>query len=220
MKPRSSALLALALACGTLLAPPRARAEDEAPDPTRLDVERLPPEALQLTRDMYAQGFYVTAKLGGQGIAGGAGRLSLPGPLARVGFGYELTPWFSFGAIVALSFHATDAPPPPAPSAFQLYHLLGEARAQLPLSVRSALWLAGQLGVGWASGDFLQAWGLRKAGDVSAAFGGELGFDYHLMNAHHSLGVATGALMQPSLDRDDGDTAIVLHGTAYLKYVF
>ncbi|HEX6240722.1 MAG TPA: hypothetical protein VFZ61_07510, partial [Polyangiales bacterium] len=40
----------------------------ESPDPTRLDVARLPPEAIQITRDLYAHGFFVEAQLGAQGF--------------------------------------------------------------------------------------------------------------------------------------------------------
>ncbi len=196
------------------------RADSEAPDPTRLDVERLPPEAIAVTRDMYATGWFAAAELGGQGIAGGAGRLALAGPYARLGVGYELTPWFSLASTVDLSFHTTDAPAPPAVSAFQLYHVLLQAKLQLPVSVRSALWLAADGGLGWASGDFLEAWGLRHAGTASFNYGGDLGFDWHLMNTHHSLGLSAGALLQPNLDRPGGDRAIVIHGSAYLKYVF
>jgi hypothetical protein len=90
---------------------------------------------------------------------------------------------------------------------------------QVALGLRAALWLAADGGIGWASGDFLQAWGLRDAGDVGPVYGGQLGFDYHLMNAHHSLGLLSGALLVPNLD-GFGDKAVAIYGSAYLKYVF
>ena len=43
----------------------------EQPDVTRLDVERLPPEALEITRNMFARGLYVRGLLGGRGFFGG-----------------------------------------------------------------------------------------------------------------------------------------------------
>ncbi|HEX2676547.1 MAG TPA: hypothetical protein VHM19_07900, partial [Polyangiales bacterium] len=68
------------------------------------------------------------------------------------------------------------------------------------------------------------AWGLRDAGKVAATYGAELGFDWHLMNAHHSLGLAVGTLLDSNLDshafQSSTDRALILHGSAYLKYVF
>jgi hypothetical protein len=196
-----------------------ARAE-EAPDTTRLDVERLPPEAIATTRDMYAVGWHLRAELGGQGLLGGAGRLTQPGPGARIGAGYELAPWFGIAALVGVAFHPTDAPPPPGPTAFQFYDMTAQARFQLPIGSRAALWLAGEFGVAWASGDFLQAYGFGKANDPGAAYGGGVGFDWHLHNAHHSMGVCAGALLLPSLNGHDGEQALALNTSAYLKYVF
>lgn len=211
----SAALLLLAL-LGESRA---AQAQQEAPDATRLDVERLPPEAIEITRDMYSVGWHLQAELGGLGFAGGAGRISRPGPLARVGLGYELTPWFSLGTQLGLSFHSTHAQAPPAGSVFQFYSLLAQAKAQVPLGVRVAFWLAAKGGIGWASGDFLQAWGLNDAGTVGLVYGGELGVDWHLLNAHHSLGLSSGAYLVPHLD-GLGDRAIAIAATAYMKYVF
>ncbi|HEX7479542.1 MAG TPA: hypothetical protein VF331_17185 [Polyangiales bacterium] len=215
-----SVALALALCVGTLLSAPGARAEEEAPDSTRLDVERLPPEAIATTRDMYAVGWHVRAELGGQGLVGGAGRLVQPGPVARVGFGYEPAPFFALAALVGMGFHPTDAAPPPAATAVQLYNVLLQAKLQLALGTRSALWLAGEAGLGWASGDFLQAYGLRHAGDPGAAYGGSLGVDWHLFNAHHSLGLCASAHLLPNLNGRDGERALALGSAAYLKYVF
>jgi hypothetical protein len=197
-----------------------ARADEEAPDATRLDVERLPAEAIAISRDMYSVGWHVRAELGGQGLLGGAGRLTQPGPLARVGLGYELTPWFAVAGLVGLGFHPTDAPAPPSATALQFYTLLAQAKLQLAVGTRAALWLAGEAGLGWASGDFLQAFGFRKAGDLGAAYGGRVGFDWHLHNAHHSLGLSVGAHLLPNLNGLDGEQALALDSAAYLKYVF
>ena len=200
---------------------PRAYAEEEALDTTRLDVERLPPEALQITRDMYSTGLYLRAELGGQGFAGGIGRLSAPGPMARLVVGYELTSWFALGSQLGLAFHSTNAPTPPAVTAFQLYSLLAQARFQAALGTRVALWISGDFGAGFASGDFLQAFGYEDAGKIGLIYGGTLGFDWHLFNAHHSLGLSTGAHLYPNLkDPDRGEQSIGIEAAAYLKYVF
>jgi hypothetical protein len=120
---------------------PSVRAEPEQPDATRLDVERLPPEAISVTRDMFKLGLHVVAELGGEGLVRGAGRLSHPGPLARVGLGYDLTRYFSLGSLVGLGFHSTHAPPPPNPTTFQLYTVLVQAKLQLALSTQRAGWV-------------------------------------------------------------------------------
>jgi len=190
---------------------------------TRLDVERLPPEAIQPTRDMYAVGFHLRAELGGQGFAGGIGRIVAAGPVAHVAFGYEFAPWVSLAAEFGLAMHATDAPTPPSATAFQIYTGLAQARLQLPVSTRLALWLSADGGVGFASGDFLQAWGYRRAGKVGLVYGGGIGCDWHFMNAHHSIGLRTGAHLYPNLDVRDagsGEKSIAIEALAYLKYVF
>ena len=52
----------------------------EEVDSTRLDVSRLPPEAIEVTRDLYARGFFVEAMLGATGFLGDLGDVSKPGP--------------------------------------------------------------------------------------------------------------------------------------------
>ena len=195
-------------------------APSEAPDPTRLDVERLPPEAIAVTRDMYSRGLFVQAHLGGRGFVGGVGRLSQPGPFARTGLGYELSDWFMLGAALELSLHETDAPAPPNASAFQLVDVLLEARLQWPWSARAALWLAGEVGFNWVPGNLLATYGLTDADGTGPMFGGSLGFDWHLLSRHHSIGLIGGARKLPNLDGPDGEPAIAVHSAAYLKYVF
>ena len=48
----------------------------EEPDATRLDAERLPPEAIHITRALYAHGFYLEGSVGARGFIGGIGRVS------------------------------------------------------------------------------------------------------------------------------------------------
>jgi len=192
----------------------------EAPDPTRLDVERLPPEALEVTRDMFSSGLFVHGHLGGRGFVGGVGRLSNPGPLARVGLGLELLPWLMLGAGVELSLHETSAPPPPSPGTFQVVDLVGELRLQWPFSARAALWLAGEAGLDFLPGNLLSAYGLPDADSAGLMYGGTLGFDWHLLSRHHSIGLLAGARLYPNLQGIDGEQALGVHSAAYLKYVF
>lgn len=195
-------------------------AQEEAPDATRLDVERLPAEVLQPTRDMFAVGFHLRAELGGQGFAGGVGRISSIGPVAHLAAGYEFGPWFLLAAEFGLAMHPTDAPAPPSATAFQLYTGLIQARLQLPVSTRVALWLSADGGAGFASGDFLQAWGYRNAGKIGVVYGAALGVDWHFMNPHHSIGLRAGAHLYPNLDAPSGEKSAAIESAAYLKYVF
>jgi hypothetical protein len=215
-----AAALAAALCAVEAVAARAQEASAEAPDPTRLDVERLPPEAIALTRDMFSRGLFVHGLLGGRGFAGGVGRLSQPGPFARVGLGYELADYFAPALALEMSLHETAAPAPPSASAFQVIDVLAEARLSWPWSARAALWLGGELGVDWIPGNLLVAHGLEDADGSGLIYGGSLGFDWHLRSRHHSLGLLAGARLYPNLAGADGEAAVGVHSAAYLKYVF
>jgi hypothetical protein len=193
---------------------------EEQPDPTRLDVERLPPEAIEITRDLYSHGVFLETHIGARGFVGGVGRLSAPGPYLSVGFGYEVTRWLWIKGTMEASLHRTDAPAPPAPTVFELFGFLGEVRFQADFSARVAGWLGGEVGMVLTTTDVLSTYGLQSAARVGLVYGGQLGLDWHMRNRHHSLGLAGGARMYPSLDGPDGELAVGVHGTAYLRYVF
>lgn len=217
-------VLAVAWLLGAALPAAPAAAQEgstEAPDPTRLDVERLPPEAIAITRDMFASGLYVEAHLGSRGFAGAVGSLASAGLYTHVGLGYELAQWLMLGASAELSMHSLHALPPPSEGNFQLLDAMAEARLQWPITVRFALWLAGQGGISWMRGNLLAVHGYPDANSVSLAYGGTLGFDWHLLSRHHSLGILGGARLYPGLQRAiDGARSYGIHGSAYLKYVF
>jgi hypothetical protein len=194
--------------------------QSEALDTTRLDVERLPPEALPLSRDMYHVGFHVRAELGGQGFAFGIGRVASAGPVAHIALGYEFTEWFLLALDFGLGMHGTDAPQPPAATAFQTYTALAQVRFTLPVALRSALWLSLDGGAGKASGDFLQAYGFTRARSIGVVYGGALGFDWHFLNPHHSIGLKAAGHLYPQLVAANHEQSVALEGTAYLKYVF
>jgi hypothetical protein len=213
-------LSALLLVAG-VGAPVRAEDSDsEAPDPTRLDVERLPPEAIAITRDMFARGFLLETFLGSRAFLGGVDSLAQPGLLARIGLGYELWSWLTLGAGVELSMHTLEAPVPPTHGNFQLVDALVEARFALPLSARAALWLGAEGGVALTLGNLLEAHGVSNADSPGLMYGGSLGFDWHLLSRHHSLGLLAGLRAYPQLDMPDGDRSFAFHSAAYLKYVF
>lgn len=219
MKARSFtglSVLSIAIACAW---PSVSRADTEPLDTTRLDVERLPPEALKATRDMYNVGFHVRGEVGGEGFAGGVGRISGAGPVAHIAAGYEFTPWLLLALDFGLGMHGTTAPPPPAATAFQTYTLLAQARVQLPLSLRTALWLSADGGAGMVSGDFLQAWGYERAGKIGLVYGGALGFDWHFLDPHHSIGLKAASHLYPNLDAQNGEKSVAIEASAYLKYV-
>jgi hypothetical protein len=210
-----------ALLLAGLCAPARAQdADSEAPDPTRLDVERLPPEAIAITRDMFARGFFLQTFIGSRVFLGGVGTLAKPGLLTRLGLGFELSDWLTLGAGFELSIHRLEAPVPPTDGNFQLVDALVEARFSLPLSARAALWLGAEAGVALTLGNLLAAHGLSESDSLGWMYGGSLGFDWHLLSRHHSLGLLAGLRAYPQLDMPDGERSFALHTLAYLKYVF
>jgi hypothetical protein len=192
----------------------------EEPDPTRLDVERLPPEAIEITRDLYSHGFYFEAHVGVRGFVGGLGRLAGAGPMLRIGFGYEVTRWLLVGLAAEGSVHRTKAPSPPSATVFEALDFLLDVRIQANVSARAALWLGGEVGLGFATSQVLRTYGLQDAEDVALLYGGQLGFDWHARNRHHSFGLVGGARIHPGFEGIDGELAIGIHGALYLRYVF
>ena len=192
----------------------------EAPDATRLDVERLPPEAIQITRDLYAHGFFLEAAIGGRGWIGGVGDVSSPGPFAAIGFGYEILDWLFVRAIADLSIHETAAPPPPGTSVFELFSALGAVKLQTHPTAEFALWIEGQAGMIIATTDVLGLYGLQDAGSVGFTWGADVGVDAHFHSRHYSIGLQGGVRGAPSLDGPGGEMALGVHGAAYLRYVF
>jgi len=202
---------------------PRAQAQQayvEPKDETRLDVERLPPEALEVTRDLYSTGFYLQAVTGGRGFAGGLGRYAEPGFWANVLVGYELTTWFMLAAGLELSMHALDAPSPPASITFERVEAVLAPRLQWAMSSRSALWIGPEVSAGLSPGDMLRVYGFDSAHELALGYGGSLGFDWHLASRHHSLGLLAGARALPSITSPSGEATVSIHSAAYLKYVF
>ncbi|MEM7606789.1 MAG: hypothetical protein AAF411_15645 [Myxococcota bacterium] len=211
------------LACVLVLsvaAAPAFAQEQEEPDATRLDVERLPPEAISITRELYSHGVYVEGAVGVRSYIGGVGRLARPGPFFQLNIGYELFSWLWVGGIVEGSLHRTDAPSPPSATVFEVLNFLAQLRLQINASARVALWLSGEVGLGLTLSDVLRTYGLQDADQAGLVYGGQLGFDWHLRNRHHSIGLAGGARLHPNLDGVGGEVAIGAHGTLYLRYVF
>jgi len=187
-------------------------------DSTRVDVDRLPPEAAKVTRDMYDRGLFLEAQLGGLTFAGDAREVSNAGPRMAIALGYEFTRWLALVLQVDGSLHQTDNRQPPAHTAYQLAGAMTGARFSVPIDARFALWAAGLAGFVWSSGDVLRALGFRDAFEPGLTYGGELGFDWHLRSRHHSLGLIGGARNLPSLAREG--TTVGAYGTCYLRYVF
>ncbi len=190
----------------------------EDPDPTRLDVARLPPEAATITRDLYAHGFFVEAQLGALGFVGDLGDVATPGPRLAVTFGYELANWVSLVAGLEGSLHITKNRAPPAHTAFEMAGANGGLRLAIPFNARAALWASGLIGVVWTGGDVLKTLGFKDAIGLGVNYGGELGFDWHMKSRHHSIGLLGGARLYPSLAR--ADLTIGSYGSVYLRYVF
>jgi len=190
----------------------------EQADSTRLDVARLPPEAIRITRDLYAHGFFVEAQLGAQGFVGDLGDVSDPGPRLAFNFGYELTQWLSLLIQGDAAFHNTKNRPPPSHTMYEMLGASAGARFSIPFNARAALWLDGLFGMVWTGGDVLHALGFSKSVGPSIAYGGELGFDWHVLARHHSFGLLAGAKALPDLARSS--YSLALYGSVYLRYVF
>lgn len=190
----------------------------EEADPTRLDVARLPPEAVKITRDLYAHGFFLEAQLGATGFLGDLGKVSKPGPRLAFNLGYEITSWLSVLIQAEASFHDTKNRPPPSHTMYEMLGASAGARFSVPFNARAALWLDGLFGMVWTGGDVLHALGFRDTVAPSMAYGGELGFDWHVLARHHSFGLLGGARMLPDLVRTGYSLGI--YGSAYLRYVF
>lgn len=193
---------------------------EEDVDATRLDVERLPPEAIDITRDMYAHGLFFEGRVGGRYLFGGAGRLSLPGPLFSMMVGYEIFPLLHVLLGAEGSIHATNAPAPPTNGTFQVLGGLAEVRLNIDIGARFALWLGGALGMSVATSDILRTYGIRQSGDITLNYGGRLGLDWHFPHRHYSMGLAGSARLFPQLKDSLGETAIAIDTELYLRYVF
>lgn len=193
----------------------------EEPDPTRLDVERLPPEAIRVTRDLYAHGFFVEAQLGGLGFVNGIGEVIDGGPWASISIGYEILDWLHVLVAAEGSMHNTNAPRPPARTAFEIVGGSASLRLQANFTEAFAMWLSGQFAVLVATTDILGVYGFQEASDIGIAYGGELGVDWHLRARHHSIGLLGGVRHYPSLEGlIGGSPALGIHGSAYIRYVF
>ena len=192
----------------------------EEPDRTRLDVERLPPEAIHVTRDLYAHGMTIEAMAGARGFFGGIGRISDPGVLLGVHASYEIFDWLWVGAVFDASIHQTDAPPPPGRAVFELVGAMGEVKLQWSPTAELGLWLAGQVGFIVATTPAPEIYGIQGSGTVGVAYGGEVGVDAHFHSRHTSIGLLVGTRLAPNLNGPTGEMAIGLYGGPYLRYVF
>lgn len=204
-------------------APPEGTARTETteePDATRLDVERLPPEAIHVTRDLYAHGLTIEAMLGARGFIGGIGRISDAGFMAGGRASYEIFDWLWVGALFEMSIHQTDAPAPPARSVFELIGAMGEVKLQVNPTAELGLWLSGQVGVLVSTTPAPAIYGIQGAATAGIAYGGEIGVDGHFHSRHTSIGLLLGVRLAPNLNGPDGETAIGLYGGPYLRYVF
>lgn len=193
----------------------------EEPDPTRLDVERLPPEAIPITRDLYAHGFFVEATIGARGWVNGIGDLTDVGPWATIGIGYEIFDFLHVILSAEGSMHNTNAPPPPAATAFEVLGGNAAIRLQANFTEAFAMWISGQFGVLIATTDILELYGYQDSTTIGITYGGEVGIDWHFRARHHSIGILGGVRHYPSLEASGGSSpALGIHGSAYLRYVF
>ncbi len=192
----------------------------EEPDPTRLDAERVPPEAVQIKRSMFATGLGLEAQVGAMGFASGLSRLLNPGLYANIGIVDEIFPWLALKFGTELSMHSTDAPPPPDQASLEFLGAFGELRLQAPIFTRFSIWAGGQLGAYKVLGDVLQAYGVGGARNIGAFFGAQLGLDWHMLNRHQSVGITAGARMYPAFDVPTASATTAANATFYIRHIF
>jgi hypothetical protein len=190
----------------------------EPGDSTRLDVARLPADVIPITRDLYARGLYLEARLGVQAPGGDLRSVASPGPRLATVFGYAFLKVLAVYVDAAFSQHATHHRPPPAQTSFELVEGHLGLRLDAPFGPRLAAHVAGSGGVALSFGDVLRGLGFENAHKLGLSYGGELGLDYHVRARHHSFGLVGGARRYPGLSRDGQSYAG--HGSAYLRYVF
>ncbi|MCZ7687050.1 MAG: hypothetical protein M5U28_53220 [Sandaracinaceae bacterium] len=155
------------------------------------------PEAIRVTREMYAHGFFVEAQIGAIGFIGGIGEYVNVGPWATVGFGYEIFDFLHVMISAEGSMHDTNAPPPPAPTSFELVGGTATLRLQANFTESFAMYLSGQLGVLVATTEILDLYGFQDASTVGVSYGGQLGADWHLRARHHLARPARGRAALP-----------------------
>ncbi len=230
----ASSILLAALGLALWLAPVgRAAAQDaeearegaapttEEPDPTRLDVERLPPEAIPITRDLYAHGFFIEAQLGGLGFVGGPAGFLDGGPWAAIDVGFEILDWLMVLVGAEGSMHNSSAPSPPARTSIEILGGHAAVRLQANFTEAFAMWISGQVALLIATTDLLEQFGFTESTTAGVSYGGELGADWHLRSRHHSIGLLAGVRHYPSLESFiSTGPALGIHGTAYIRYVF
>lgn len=194
----------------------------EEPDATRLDVERLPPEAIEVSRDLYAHGLFVEATIGARGFLNGIGELINVGPWATIALGVEILDWLHLLLAAEGSMHNTSAPTPPAQTAFELVGGNASLRFQANFTEAFAMWIAGQFAVVVATTDVFRGYGFENASTIGISYGGELGIDWHFRSRHNSIGILGGVRHYPSLEPTFGGTTpgLGVHGSAYMRYVF
>ncbi|HEY6880368.1 MAG TPA: hypothetical protein VI299_20230, partial [Polyangiales bacterium] len=213
-------VLTICFACKVARAQ-EAQPRGPAPEPvdtTRLDVERLPPEALPARRDLYSRGVFLEAQLGGMTFVGDARAASRAGPRFAIAAGYDVARWFAVLLELEGSMHQTKNRPPPAHTSFELMMGTAGARFSLPIDARNALFATALVSVAFTTRDVLRGLDFRDSFKPGIAYGGELGYDYHVPARHHSLGVLAGARQFPSLQRDGFTLGV--HASGYLRYVF
>lgn len=212
--------LVLVLSSGWIAQPAVAQTQpSEEPDVTRLDVERLPPEVVPVSRDLFARGFFFEASLGGIGFTGGLEGLASVGPWLSIGLGLELFRYFAIRVAVETSTHAFIGPPPPDSGFIELFGATAQARLQIPLGARFAVWLAGEGGVVTAMPDLLETYGLEDSTSITPQFGGMMGFDFHHLHRHLSIGLQGGGRLMPGFEDYQGRTTIAVMGALYMRYV-
>lgn len=185
-----------------------------APD-ARAQVTTEPGQAVFPDPNKFAKGLYTEGEVGAVTFFGRVGDVVGPGFAIGTRLGYDVTRWFALQVHALGSTHETKGDGPWAGQLMQTYQ--GKAEAKLTLRFgQTALFAEGGLGAArWSTNLLNTVLGDDVKFRTGLTFGGGLGFDYHSLSRHFSVGLRSGYfLLKHAANSQD------LIVTTYLRYTF
>jgi hypothetical protein len=160
----------------------------------------------------FSRGFFAEGDLGAAFFLGKMGEVAPPGPHFGLRIGYDLFRWLAAYAHVSGVTVDADVPAPYDHQSFQVFVYTAEVRAQLQLR-RIGLYAAAGGGVAQLSNNLLDVAGVAQHHRLSGTVAGGLGFDFHTLNRHYSVGLAADYLWLPQWSESHAISV-----AAYLRY--
>ena len=185
-----------------------------APARARAQVTSEPSAAIFPDPSKFARGIYTEGEVGGVAFFGPAGGKIAPGFGLGFRAGYDLNRFVAVQLHGLGSTHQTTFPGMPQDDQIlQVYQGTAELKATYRF-VQTSIFIEGGIGAARLSSNILATVNLTKWRTGLTA-GGSLGFDYHSLSRHFSLGLRAGTFWL----RDIGGS-LDLIAVAYLRYTF